>query len=58
MRRTKNSQKIVSVGLGIAFVPLGFATGLTNDMPWVGLFIGIIFAGMIEFIRYKRLKNT
>lgn len=58
MKKSKNVKKPNTFGLGLTFIPLSFAAGLTNDKPWIGLFIGIVVAGIIEWIRYRRLKNN
>lgn len=54
MKKSNSSKKTYSFGLGLTFIPLGFAAGLTNDKPWIGLFIGLLIAGIIEFIRFKK----
>ena len=57
MSRSKSSKNNYSFGLGLSFIPLWVAVGLTNDKVWLGLFMGLLTASMIEFIRYRKLKS-
>ena len=58
MKNLENHKRPYTFGLGLSFIPLGFVTGMVNDKPVIGLFVGLLVALIIELIRYSKLKKV